>query len=223
MLTYTCNHCGKSFQCRRSKVGARIYCCRQCYRQSQTRKPHKYYEYNQNKTCSDCGKSINNRSERCSGCSKKANRSRITLTCDHCGRLFQRAPNGVRDKNYCSRQCGNESRRTPGGAISAGGYRLLYIDGKKIYEHRYVMEQHLGRPLTTDDVVHHINGDRLDNRIENLELTTQHAHTTYHHTGKTVPESTKAKVRQKLQGHTVSQATRDKISESLRRYYANRH
>lgn len=49
-----------------------------------------------------------------------------------------------------------------------------------VAEHRYVMEQHLGRMLERNEHVHHINGDKLDNRLENLVVLTKAAHHALH-------------------------------------------
>ena len=103
--------------------------------------------------------------------------------CEVCGapcvKRRNEGPQEYARRRFCSHACSDKGRRTTRvpDAQFKGRYRQKKLpDGRQQLEHRWVMEQVLGRPLRTDEQVHHKNHNRLDNRPENLEVVTSAEH-----------------------------------------------
>lgn len=116
-------------------------------------------------------------------------RSGETLTCEHCLSEYYVPKYRRETAKYCSRSClglahperaekarNNSPLMRRSGLAEPRRYKTIRINGKQVREHRYLMEQHLGRKLDRNEQVHHINGDWRDNRIENLQVLTNSEH-----------------------------------------------
>jgi uncharacterized Zn-finger protein len=107
--------------------------------------------------------------------------------CENCNKEFIVRPSEVkRGGRFCSNKCraafmvGPMNPCWKGGSIDKGGYKIIYVNGKQIRQHRYIVEQYLKRPLTEKEIVHHIDGDPANNNIENLQVMTQAEHVLLH-------------------------------------------
>lgn len=92
-------------------------------------------------------------------------------------------------KKFCSHSCSNKDKtgvKSPfwkGGVVKRKGndYSRIYIGRKKYaQEHRYIMEKNIKRRLKKNEIVHHKNGIKNDNRPTNLHIFEWGEHTTYH-------------------------------------------
>ena len=131
-------------------------------------------------------------------------RTFVPIDCAVCGKRYDKPDSGVYAKTFtgCCPECYCKRRRTTtmksnGVVKNANDYIFRHIktftpeeqvilrqmpvtNGIYILEHRAVMAIHLGRPLLSTEAVHHVNGAKSDNRIENLSLFTMVDHSREH-------------------------------------------
>jgi len=62
------------------------------------------------------------------------------------------------------------------GAIMVKWYNLITINGKRVSLSRWLMEQHLSRKLSDEEIIHHIDGNPQNNTIDNLQITSLTEH-----------------------------------------------
>lgn len=116
----------------------------------------------------------------------RRNRKIVDRPCQVCGAVFR--PDRA-SRKCCSRKCGTANNgghnRMPERWVThISGYIVgtVFINGvqTRVRQHRWIMQQHLGRELSDDEDVHHINGIKNDNRIENLEVISHSDHSRLH-------------------------------------------
>lgn len=89
----------------------------------------------------------------------------------------------IEDKSiphYWKHRTGKRANRWQGGRFVYDGYVNLIRNGKRFKEHRVIYEQYHKCCLLPKTDIHHINGNKLDNRIENLEVLSRKDHARFH-------------------------------------------
>ena len=158
-ITKPCDNCGEPVTRLKSADAPRFYCDHKCYSSSKRR--------------ADRTREI---------MAARHPDSTVSIPCLRCGEVVTKAKSQFSETTFCSRDCHYGYKRELGKRfVNSSGYYVIgvpadYPGAKKnvkygqILEHRKVMQEMIGRPLTGAENVHHINGVRTDNRPENLEL-----------------------------------------------------
>lgn len=137
--------------------------------------------------------------------SSKTLTTSVEKTCEHCGQNFKVKPSHYESRKTCSRECrkkrkdgyvkylvgktGENCANWRGGRyVNKYGYVMIYKPENPmansrgyVREHRYVMSEHMGRYLTDEEEVHHIDGNKQNNDITNLQILSKSEHAKLHH------------------------------------------
>jgi len=131
--------------------------------------------------------------------------AKVEVICPECGGSFMRRPSDIKKAvsrsgiwrcQPCALSMRNKANQQPTGARrnNCKGYVEVKTEYGWVFEHRLVYEKASGRKLLPTEIIHHLNGDITDNRIENLAVMLAGAHTQHHKRGTILKAETKAKL-----------------------------
>lgn len=116
----------------------------------------------------------------------------VIKICNTCKiKFFTKNRKDVRPMQFCSKSCirnlGPKRHWAIGKKIIRGGYIKVMLPyyptadrQGRVWEHRYVMEKHIGRLIQDHEVIHHIDGNKQNNTIDNLRLMSAYDHAVMH-------------------------------------------
>lgn len=185
-----CVQCGRQFWCAPARLrdGGGVYCSRKCmgmgFRTAERRPA----------VCPRCNRTFESLKQHGTFsifCSQACKEMKFSRTCAACGVKYE-CEGSRADSVYCSKKCciahkvrENSNAWTGGTHIDPVGRKNVYtseryvnVRGKKVRryrgEHRIVVESIIGRRLSRNEIVFHVNWDRGDNRADNLYLFPSH-------------------------------------------------
>lgn len=183
-MIIACETCGKQFDRKPAQIKAHNFCSRKCLGAANGARSRKSHQM----TCDYCRKEFIQKNRHASRnkrfyCSRECGWAdkvkKVMVTCEWCGQSFEKKRSDVArtSHNLCDRGCYQDFIN-----FTQAGAANQYVAGKVIY--RTLAELKIGRMLTDEDEVHHIDGNHSNNALENLAVISRAEHMSIHAAGK---------------------------------------
>lgn len=176
----TCDWCRKVFERSTGDIKKHNYCSKVCLGKANGERLRKDHT----KVCDNCGKKFisrdrhgsRNRHHFCSReCGWNFKIKQILVRCDWCGKLFKKKRSDIARSghNFCSHGCYLDYIN-----LQCAGSKNQRVCGEVLY--RYLAGKKMGRELTTQEEVHHRDGNHFNNAIDNLSVVSKSEHARIH-------------------------------------------
>ena len=183
-MSIICDTCGKQFDRKPARIKENNYCSRKCLGIANGIRSRKSHQM----TCDYCGRVFTQKNRHAARnsrfyctreCAWADKAKKVVVTCDWCAQSFEKKSSDVGRSNHnlCDRGCYQDFIN-----FTPAGTKNQSVTGRVIY--RILAELKIGRALTDDEEVHHIDGNHCNNALDNLAIMSKPEHMAFHVTEK---------------------------------------